>query len=692
MPQRKALLELARDRLENFYANKGNLEAPKETDGIVFRLSKEDKSCAGDMVPLTFLEFDVPNARPVDVFNVIMAAENETQWDSAPSEMRVIGDWKRYQARGVVGFFNAKPLSTREVHEWQVGSANFTSEEFWVVFSTLENDQLRSREPLRAGATEMQNCLCAYRITKKADGGVHVLNTQQINEHPWPLSARSVANLGWQTSAAFGSHLRAQSQKQEQKGWAKNKTVAPEWMLKDVDCALEKPDESLRESLLSKADSSFNGSWEEPPKTVEKLADGQEMKVWQTTAECGGAQAPLFHAEFLIDAGPQEVFNALAAKRREAQWNSRLQQLNITGFSDAGVRGVHEEFSTPSILGMKLAPRELFELQAAVHNSSRYLLTFSSDTDTPIPSFNGSAVKATQCIAAYEVVPNGNTGSRVRLVQNLNANVGMAEHVQFLWEKAVISMLSAWASELSEEAGNIVAQRNCGKGGSCDVPGYDGDLLELLSPTPLDSNSSMTIAKVLSLAPKQVSFRRLAVGAPPALPHWQRAFGKLPLATVLNVTQWDSFESRANEVMSLFQLVESNATDEEKEPFASRAHDALDVQRQGEALASLQWRYLEVINRHDCNSNLPDINGDHGNRAWSFAVIVGIGIAVVVLLLSCITCCCIKFYRMRRDRQARQAASLLLSAASSCGPSDRQLAAPNSEASTTASQGEVLRR
>lgn len=24
----------------------------------------------------------------------------------------------------------------------------------------------------------------------QADGGVHVLNTQQINEHPWPLSAR----------------------------------------------------------------------------------------------------------------------------------------------------------------------------------------------------------------------------------------------------------------------------------------------------------------------------------------------------------------------------------------------------------------------------------------------------------------------------------------------------------------------
>lgn len=222
------------------------------------------------------------------------------------------------------------------------------------------------------------------------------------------------------------------------------------------------------------------------------------------------------------------------------------------------------------------------------------------------------------------------------------------------------------------------------------MPGYDSDLLELLSPSPLQRNSSMTIAKVLSLAPKQVSFRRLTT-ATDSLPHWQRAFGKLPLTTVLNVTQWDSFESRADEVMSLFRLVEHNATDDEKEAFASLAHDALDVQRQGEALASLQWRYLEVINRHDCDASLPAINGTTGNRAWSFAVVMAIAVAIVVLLLSCISCCCVKLYRIRRERQARQAASLLLSAASSCAPSDRAVA-PTSEASTTASQGEVLRR
>lgn len=52
--------------------------------------------------------------------------------------------WSSLQARGVVGFFEAKPLSTREIYEWQVASANFTSQEFWVVYSTLQNDQLRS--------------------------------------------------------------------------------------------------------------------------------------------------------------------------------------------------------------------------------------------------------------------------------------------------------------------------------------------------------------------------------------------------------------------------------------------------------------------------------------------------------------------------------------------------------------------
>ncbi|CAJ1349000.1 unnamed protein product [Effrenium voratum] len=680
MPPRKALLQLARDRLEKFYARKDQLDDPKVTDGVTFRLSKEDKSCGGDLVPLTFMEFEVENARPVDVFNVLMAAENQTQWDTAPSEMRLLGNWTKYQARGVVGFFEAKPLSTREIYEWQVASANFTSEEFWVVYSTLENDPLRSAEALRAGSTEMQNCLCAYRITATAKG-VHVLNTQQINEHPWPLSARTVANAGWQTSAGFGSHLRSQGQKQALKGWASNETVAPEWMLKDEDdCKLQLPDLSLRDTLLEKAATRLTGApgdWDNP-KRVEKLADGQAMSIWQQSAPCGSSQAPLFRAEFEVKgAGPQEVFHAIAAKLQEARWNPSLRKLNLTGFH-RGVRGIHEEFATTKILGLELTP-QLFEWQAASHNASleRYLVAVESDEDPQVPSFDQSVV-ARQCLAAYEVVPgtaDGKLATRVRMAQHLNPNAGLVSHFEFLWEKTAIAMLGTWASEVSEEARDLVAERHCGKD-SCAMPGFDFELLELLAPPPLQRNESLTMADVLARAPKTLRGRRLGQSAT----GWQREFARLSLPHALNTTD---LATTAHEAMDLFQLLQHNATEEERRPFARRASDAMDLQSQGEALASLQWRVLEAITLEDCNASLPDINGNTGNHAPPLVLLIGIAVAVLALLAGLTSCCCIKFFRMRRNRQARQAASLLLSAASSCAHSERHPAA--SEASTAAS-------
>lgn len=40
---------------------------------------------------------------------------------------------------------------------------------------------------------------------------------------------------------------------------------------------------------------------------MQRLSDGQEMRLWQEEAACGGAQAPRFRGEFAIDAPPREV-------------------------------------------------------------------------------------------------------------------------------------------------------------------------------------------------------------------------------------------------------------------------------------------------------------------------------------------------------------------------------------------------
>ena len=45
----------------------------------------------------------------------------------------------------------------------------------------------------------------------------------------------------------------------------------------------------------------------------------------------------------------------------------------------------------------------------------------------------------------------------------------------------------------------------------------------------------------------KAAFRRLAAD----VPQWQRAFGKLPLTKALNVTEWENFESQADEARNL---------------------------------------------------------------------------------------------------------------------------------------------
>ena len=118
--------------------------------------------------------------------------------------------------------------------------------------------------------------------------------------------------------------------------------------------------------------------------------------------------------------------------------------------------------------------------------------------------------------------------------------------------------------------------------------------------------------------------------------------------------------------MRLFMLLEANASREEKKAFAAPAHDALEVQRQGQALATLQWRHLEVLRSLECNASLPDINGDKGHKALPFWALVVMAVALVVALLGFLACGIWKLCRLQRERRARHAASLLLSA--SCAP------------------------
>ncbi|CAE8597348.1 unnamed protein product, partial [Polarella glacialis] len=501
LPMRQELLNLARQRLEVWYADKTQLEDPKEKDGVSYQLSKEDKACGGDGVPLTFMEFDIDGVRPVDAFNVLAAYQNQTSWDSTCADMELIGELRSRQAFGLTAHFSAAPLSSRQIVEWQVASANFSTEEFWVVFSTLENDELKQLRAPDPKAVQLQNCLAAYRLTRKVGSlGVHVLMTQQVNSHPWPLSGRAVANAAMGPSVGFAQAMRGQTVKQAKFAWLANRTVLPDWMLAEgSSCAPPQLDSGLRKSIVDSAAAALSSdSGSERPS--QKLPDGEAMQIWQRMASCGSAatpsaEVPRWRAEFRIPGAlPEEVFNVLVAKVEEARWNPVLSRINLTGFH-RGARGVHEEFIPPVKFWR---PRELWEWQASRHDlgaGGSYLVALVSVEDPSAPPFSESkAVAASQCMAAYEVSGTPEGASLVRMVSHINPNIGALSRLQILWEGTSERMLGDWAARLAGEARKLAAARRS------PLLRVDAAALALLWPPPPDRNDSATIGWVLQLA------------------------------------------------------------------------------------------------------------------------------------------------------------------------------------------------
>jgi len=652
---KKSLLALARDRIDDFYRDESHFDEPKRQDGVTFRLSKDDKVCAGDAVPLTFTEYDIPDVRPVDVFNVLADSLQQPAWDSSCKDMTSLGDFKSMQARGFAALFPAPPVASREGYEWQVVDANFTADEFWVVYSTLDNEELQQRKTLEPGAVQMENCLGAYKITK-TDAGVNVINTNQINSHPWPLHVRDVDNLALSEMVSFAASLRAAGKKQAALGWVANRTSAPLWMLEDEACSSQLPDTTLKDSLLGRAFVEMSRPPGERGRQLlnQPMPGGKDLQLWRRDGvSCGGGgvpavQVPFLQADFDIPgAAPIATFNALVDKSNEASWNKELKRAEMLNFSGSA-RGIHEELvvrkTMPSVV------RELWEWQVAHHDleNGSYVVVVSSMSAASSSKFDSSNVEAHQCLAAFEISPNSMNGSRVLMISHLNPNAWWLTRIPKLWdaEDGVVNFAKALGEQASQWAQH----------------GWrpDSDALRLLVPTPSDRNASLRIRDVLVADSKT----------------WEQLFIGVDIPQVLDMSDgdWsgDSFHQRAKELHTLLLRLAFNATAAENATFQTGpARSPLEVQQQGQSLAHLQLRMIAAVAFADCSGggeDLPDIN-DNGSEPglpfWAVGVIAGL-----LLLVACATgiggCCCVRRC-LKLKRQRESPASLLLEASAEAG-------------------------
>jgi hypothetical protein len=231
---RESLLDQARQRILTWYPDTSLVEPPETRDGINLRMLKQDQSCGGDVVPVTFADFHVKGVRPIDIFNTMLDTPNQKSWNPQMSSVRSLGDWKTDGARAWAVVFSIPLINDHEFVQWQVADANFTSEEFWLVFSTQRNDRLKQTSPIQAGATESQNCLGAYRITKHPEGA-HVIITQHVNAHPFfPIPLHQVLKIfpiAWSATLDFVHEMSENSKKLAAVGTPYNFTVAPRYML-----------------------------------------------------------------------------------------------------------------------------------------------------------------------------------------------------------------------------------------------------------------------------------------------------------------------------------------------------------------------------------------------------------------------------------------------------------------------------
>lgn len=360
---REVLLQQARLRIGKWYRDPNLVETPEVRSGISLTMLKHDQVCANDIVPVTFAEFDIQGARPVDVFNAMLDTPAQRDWNPQCAAVKALGDWHDEGARAWAVNFHILFLNV-EIFQWQVADANFASEEFWLVFSTQNNSELLIKSPLVSGATESSNCLGSYHITKGMNGS-HVVITQHVNAHPiFPFPLHDILKLfplAWKGTIDFVGELRARAKYQASLGWSASRTVAPAFML-------SREQKESDESPLHNASAAEDGFFIQTPKDG---PNGTSFFAWPAglvllvlcclctccmvgvcikscfarrspgePAETGGARSHSW---------PKEVLNAVSTRTFSGMSDGSGSQRSYAGSSD----GADSESDTTGCLNKK---------------------------------------------------------------------------------------------------------------------------------------------------------------------------------------------------------------------------------------------------------------------------------------------------------------------------------------------------
>jgi hypothetical protein len=458
--------------------------------------------------------------------------------------------------------------------------------------------------------------------------------------------------MSFDSNVAWTHAFHAQSKKQYDLGWNASRLIVPDWMLYDEVCSAEAADADFKRQMLAKAQAEIRlKSSDRGSQVSQKLSNGEQVQTWERLEDCGSSpgvktvEVPLWHMEFHIPSVTSaEVFNLVVAKAQESSWNQQVAQA-ATLEQKSGARGIHEKINLPQGLRKLLYPREFWEWQIANYSAENrsYLVALSSQGTHSAPKFENGDVEAAQCLAAYEISPAGDSGVHFHMVTHTNPNGNfLLQKIGFeLWETQGRGMLIKFANELTAAAQKLAQDVTQGHPLTLD----DG-VLALLNPTLPSANSTVSLENVASASGHK----------------FYQQFGALDVPGALNSSSCppNKFQQCAKAVHEIGLLLKDNTTEREWSALEKQASNALELQLQGVTLAAVQWRVVQELAREKCaeGPTVPDINDNGSDSGISMTLLIGAGVAIVLVIIACIIsfcCCCRKRCRCCSKREVHLA-------------------------------------
>mmetsp|Transcript_109352 Transcript_109352/g.172346 ORF Transcript_109352/g.172346 Transcript_109352/m.172346 type:complete len:356 (-) Transcript_109352:62-1129(-) len=223
----------------------GEFEYPhvKKDIGLTVYISKHDTDCGGTNQPYYHLSFDVPNARPVDVFNLLAATTKQDEWLCKGCTVSMLKEDLAEQVQGLSATYNTGLLLRREFYQWAAFDANFENETFLTgVIGDQRTDELRAIQSPLSDALVAEMCYSFSYITKTPKGA-HVVQMShfdaKIPQMWFGLSSpRNLYAFIWPIMTSRIPRIIAHSQYQAELNWDPNQiVVSPELIASDASTA-----------------------------------------------------------------------------------------------------------------------------------------------------------------------------------------------------------------------------------------------------------------------------------------------------------------------------------------------------------------------------------------------------------------------------------------------------------------------